>query len=73
MTLLLRIVLIPIFRRQTVSTKRTQLLAPELKEIQQRYKGDRVKVQEAQQAALRASAGSTRCRAACRRSSRSSC
>ncbi len=48
MTLLLRIVLIPVFRRQTVSTKRTQLLAPELKEIQKRYKGDRLKAQEAQ-------------------------
>lgn len=48
MTLLLRIVLIPVFRRQTVSTKRTQLLAPELKELQKRYKGDRLKQQEAQ-------------------------
>jgi YidC/Oxa1 family membrane protein insertase len=48
MTLLLRIVLIPVFRRQTVSAKRTQLLAPELKEIQKRYKGDRLKAQEAQ-------------------------
>lgn len=48
MTLLLRIILIPVFRRQTVSTKRTQLLAPELKEIQRRYKGDRIKAQEAQ-------------------------
>ena len=48
MTLLLRIVLIPVFRRQTVSTKRTQLLAPELKEIQKRFKGDRLKAQEAQ-------------------------
>ena len=48
MTLLLRVVMIPVFRRQTVSTKRTQLLAPELKEIQKRYKGDRLKQQEAQ-------------------------
>ena len=48
MTLLLRIVLIPVFRRQTVSTKRTQMLAPEIKEIQKRYKGDRLKAQEAQ-------------------------
>jgi YidC/Oxa1 family membrane protein insertase len=48
MTLLLRIILIPVFRRQTVSTKRTQLLAPEVKEIQRRYKGDRLKIQEAQ-------------------------
>ena len=47
MTLLVRIVLIPLFRRQTVSQKRMQLLAPELKEIQRRYKGDRVKVQQA--------------------------
>jgi YidC/Oxa1 family membrane protein insertase len=50
MTILLRIVLIPIFRRQTVSTKRTQMLAPEVKEIQRRHKGDRVKIQQAQQA-----------------------
>ncbi len=48
MTLLLRIILIPVFRRQTVSTKRTQMLAPELKELQKRYKGDRLKAQEAQ-------------------------
>jgi YidC/Oxa1 family membrane protein insertase len=48
MTLLLRIVLIPVFRRQTVSAKRTQLLAPELREIQKRHKGDRLKAQEAQ-------------------------
>jgi YidC/Oxa1 family membrane protein insertase len=48
MTILLRIVLIPVFRRQTVSTKRTQMLAPELKEIQKRFKGDRLKAQEAQ-------------------------
>jgi YidC/Oxa1 family membrane protein insertase len=50
LTILLRLVLIPVFRRQTVSTKRTQMLAPEVKEIQRRYKGDRVKIQQAQQA-----------------------
>ena len=49
MTLLLRIVLIPLFRRQTVSARRTQMLAPEVKEIQRRYKGDRAKIQQAQQ------------------------
>ena len=48
LTLLLRIVLIPVFRRQTVSTKRTQLLQPELREIQKRFRGDRVKISEAQ-------------------------
>jgi YidC/Oxa1 family membrane protein insertase len=46
-TLLVRVILIPLYRRQIVSQKRTQLLAPELKEIQRRYKGDRVKVQQA--------------------------
>jgi len=46
-TLLVRILLIPLYRRQIVSQKRMQLLAPELKEIQRRYKGDRVKVQQA--------------------------
>jgi YidC/Oxa1 family membrane protein insertase len=48
MTILIRIILIPIFRRQTVSTRRTQMLAPEVKEIQRRFKGDRLKQQEAQ-------------------------
>ncbi len=48
MTIIIRIVLIPVFRRQTVSTKRTQMLAPEVTEIQRRFKGDRLKQQEAQ-------------------------
>jgi YidC/Oxa1 family membrane protein insertase len=46
-TLVVRILLIPLYRKQIVSQKRTQLLAPELKEIQRRFKGDRVKVQQA--------------------------
>ncbi len=46
-TLLVRTLLIPLYRKQIVSQKRTQLLAPELKEIQRRYKGDRVKTQAA--------------------------
>ena len=48
LTIIIRVVLIPVFRRQTVSTKRTQMLAPEVKEIQRRFKGDRLKQQEAQ-------------------------
>ena len=48
MTVIIRILLIPVFRRQTVSTRRTQMLAPEVKEIQRRFKGDRLKQQEAQ-------------------------
>jgi YidC/Oxa1 family membrane protein insertase len=50
LTIILRVVLIPIFRRQTVSTRRMQLLGPEVKEIQRRYKGDRLKINEATQA-----------------------
>jgi YidC/Oxa1 family membrane protein insertase len=53
LTLLLRVVLIPVFRRQLVSTRRMQLLSPEVREIQRRFKGDRVKAQEATQALWR--------------------
>jgi YidC/Oxa1 family membrane protein insertase len=48
LTLLVKAALIPVFRRQTVSTKRMQMLGPELKELQKRYKGDNVKAQQAQ-------------------------
>ena len=43
MTLVVRTALIPLFRRQIVSTKRTQMIQPELKELQKRYKGDRAR------------------------------
>jgi YidC/Oxa1 family membrane protein insertase len=49
LTLLLRVILIPVFRRQLVSTRRMQLLAPEVREIQKRYKGDRARASAAQQ------------------------
>ncbi len=48
MTLIVRTALIPLFRRQIVSTKRMQLIQPELKELQKRYKGDRAKYSAAQ-------------------------
>ncbi len=48
MTLIVRAALIPLFRRQIVSMKRTQLLQPELKELQKRYKGDRARYSQAQ-------------------------
>jgi YidC/Oxa1 family membrane protein insertase len=48
MTLIVRAALIPLFRRQIVSMKRTQLLQPELKELQKRYKGDRSRFSQAQ-------------------------
>jgi YidC/Oxa1 family membrane protein insertase len=49
LTILLRILLISPFRRQTVSTRRMQMLAPEVKEIQRRLKGNRAAVQTATQ------------------------
>ncbi len=48
MTLIVRAALIPLFRRQIVSMKRTQILQPELKELQKRYKGDRARFSQAQ-------------------------
>jgi YidC/Oxa1 family membrane protein insertase len=48
MTIVIYSILIPITAKQLVSTRRTQLLAPEVRAIQKRFKGDRVKQQEAQ-------------------------
>jgi YidC/Oxa1 family membrane protein insertase len=48
MTLIIYSLLIPITAKQLTSTRRTQLLAPEVRAIQKRFKGDRVKQQEAQ-------------------------
>jgi YidC/Oxa1 family membrane protein insertase len=47
MTLVIRVLIIPLFRRQTVSQRRMQLLQPEIKEVQRRFKGDRAKISEA--------------------------
>jgi YidC/Oxa1 family membrane protein insertase len=49
LTIVVRAVLIPLFRKQLVSQRRIQILQPELREIQKRYKGDRMKAQQAQQ------------------------
>jgi membrane protein insertase Oxa1/YidC/SpoIIIJ len=49
LTLLVRAIVIPLYRRQLVSQRRTQLLQPEIKEIQRRYKGDAMKARLAQQ------------------------
>jgi len=48
LTILIRIVLISPYRKQLVSQRRTQMLQPEVAEIQRRYKGDRMKIQAAQ-------------------------
>jgi len=49
LTLLVRTIVIPLYRRQLVSQRRMQMLQPEIKEIQRRYKGDGVKARVAQQ------------------------
>jgi YidC/Oxa1 family membrane protein insertase len=53
MTLLIRLVTIKLSARQIVSQKRMQILAPELreltKELNRRYKGDRLSIQKATQ------------------------
>jgi YidC/Oxa1 family membrane protein insertase len=49
LTIILKLLLTPVFRRQIVTMRRMQLLSPELKEIQRRYKSDRTKQQTAMQ------------------------
>jgi YidC/Oxa1 family membrane protein insertase len=49
LTVVIRVLVIPLYRRQLVSTRQMQLVQPEVKEIQRRYKGDRVKQQAAVQ------------------------
>ena len=49
LTLIVRAVLIPLYRKQLVSQRRMQLIQPELREIQKRYKGDSMKARVAQQ------------------------
>ncbi len=49
LTLLVRAIVIPLYRRQLVSMRRMQLLQPEIKEMQRRYKGDAMKARLAQQ------------------------
>jgi YidC/Oxa1 family membrane protein insertase len=46
-TLIVRTALVPLMRRQMVSMRRMQAIAPEIKEIQRRYKNDRAKTQQA--------------------------
>jgi YidC/Oxa1 family membrane protein insertase len=47
LTAIIKIVTMPITRKQLVSSRQSQLLQPEVKEIQRKYKGDRVKQQAA--------------------------
>ena len=44
LTITIRILLIPVFRAQIVSQRRMQMLQPELRAIQTKYKGDRARI-----------------------------
>jgi YidC/Oxa1 family membrane protein insertase len=52
-TVIVRGALIPLMRRQMVSMRQMQSIQPEIKEIQRRYKGDRLKAQQAQSELMR--------------------
>jgi YidC/Oxa1 family membrane protein insertase len=49
LTLIVRAILIPLYRKQLVSQRRMQLIQPELKEVSRRFKGDSMKIRVAQQ------------------------
>jgi YidC/Oxa1 family membrane protein insertase len=49
LTVTMRVLVIPLYRRQLVSTRQMQLIQPEVKQLQAKYKGDRVKQQAAVQ------------------------
>ena len=48
LTIVIRLLLVPVFRAQIVSQRRMQMLQPELKAIQAKYKGNRAKISEEQ-------------------------
>jgi YidC/Oxa1 family membrane protein insertase len=52
-TILVRTVMVPLMRRQMVSMRQMQAIQPEIREIQRRYKGDRMKQQQAQSELMR--------------------
>jgi YidC/Oxa1 family membrane protein insertase len=49
LTLIVRTLLIPLFRKQLISQRRMQMLQPEIAEIRRRFKGDTMKQRVAQQ------------------------
>jgi YidC/Oxa1 family membrane protein insertase len=48
LTVLMRLLLVPVFRAQIVSQRRMQMLQPEIRAIQLKYKGNRTKISEEQ-------------------------
>lgn len=49
LTIIIKVATTPISRKQLISSRQTQLLQPEIKDIQRKFKGDRVKQQAATQ------------------------
>lgn len=49
LTVILKVLTTPITKKQLVSSRQTQLLQPEIKELQRKYKGDRIKANAAVQ------------------------
>jgi YidC/Oxa1 family membrane protein insertase len=52
-TIVVRTVMVPLMRRQMVSMRQMQSISPEIKEIQRRFKNDRLKAQQAQAALMK--------------------
>jgi YidC/Oxa1 family membrane protein insertase len=50
LTIVIRAILIPLYRKQLVNQRQMQMIQPEIQEIQRRFKGDRNKQFSAQQA-----------------------
>jgi YidC/Oxa1 family membrane protein insertase len=48
LTIVIRLLLVPMFRRQIVSQRRMQMIQPEMRAIQLKYKGNRAKISEEQ-------------------------
>jgi YidC/Oxa1 family membrane protein insertase len=53
LTIIIRAILIPLYRRQLVNQRAMQMIQPEIQEIGRRFKGDRTKQYAAQQALYR--------------------
>jgi len=48
LTIVIRLLLVPLFRKQIVSQRRMQMIQPEMRAIQLKYKGNRAKISEEQ-------------------------
>ncbi len=48
LTIVIRLLMVPLFRRQIVSQRRMQMIQPEMRAIQLKYKGNRAKISEEQ-------------------------